>query len=46
MSFPRGAQQRTAFAQTASTSDGTLSGMALDGPLLGLTLTGEAVPDA
>ena len=34
MSFPRGFQQSTAFAQAAATSDGTLSGTPLDGPLL------------
>lgn len=36
----------TAFGQTAATSDGTLSGTPLDGPLLWLTPTGELTPDA
>jgi hypothetical protein len=36
----------TAFGQTAATSDGTLSGTPLDGPLLWLTPTAEAAPDA
>lgn len=36
----------TAFGQTAATSDGALSGTPLDGPLLWLTPTAEAAPDA
>jgi hypothetical protein len=35
----------TAFGQTAATSDGTLTGTPLDGPLLWLTPTGEVAAD-
>jgi len=36
----------TAFGKTAATSEGTLSGRSLDGPLLWLTPTAEVAPDA
>jgi hypothetical protein len=36
----------TPFGQTAATSEGTLTGTSLDGPLLWLTPTGEVAPDA
>ena len=46
MHVPPGSRQSTAFAQAADTSDGTLSGTPLDGPLLWLILTREVVPGA